>query len=193
MFNIREIDYDQQEYARLAEKQAESEEIFDGVILHVFRDKVELPNGDLSVREVIAHVEAVCVVPVDADGNVILERQYRYPIDAVITEIPAGKLDKEGEDPLEGAKRELREETGITADRWTDLGLFVPAAAYCAETIRMYLAQVLHQGKQQLDEDEFLDVFRMPLKDAVQLVMDGKIPDAKTQAALLKAARLLHI
>ena len=87
MFNIREIDYDQQEYARLAEKQAESEEIFDGVILHVFRDKVELPNGDLSVREVIAHVEAVCVVPVDADGNVILERQYRYPIDAVITEI----------------------------------------------------------------------------------------------------------
>ena len=193
MFNIREIDYDQQEYARLAEKQAESEEIFDGVILHVFRDKVELPNGDLSVREVIAHVEAVCVVPVDADGNVILERQYRYPIDAVITEIPAGKLDKEGEDPLEGAKRELREETGITADRWTDLGLFVPAAAYCAETIRMYLAQDLHQGRQQLDEDEFLDVFRMPLKDAVQLVMDGKIPDAKTQAALLKAARLLHI
>ncbi|MBQ6196627.1 MAG: NUDIX hydrolase [Lachnospiraceae bacterium] len=193
MFNIREIDYDQQEYARLAEKQAESEEIFDGVILHVFRDKVELPNGDLSVREVIAHVEAVCVVPVDADGNVILERQYRYPIDAVITEIPAGKLDKEGEDPLEGAKRELREETGITADRWTDLGFFVPAAAYCAETIRMYLAQDLHQGKQQLDEDEFLDVFRMPLKDAVQLVMDGKIPDAKTQAALLKAARLLHI
>ena len=193
MFNIREIDYDQQEYARLAEKQAESEEIFDGVILHVFRDKVELPNGDLSVREVIAHVEAVCVVPVDADGNVILERQYRYPIDAVITEIPAGKLDKEGEDPLEGAKREPREETGITADRWTDLGLFVPAAAYCAETIRMYLAQDLHQGKQQLDEDEFLDVFRMPLKDAVQLVMDGKIPDAKTQAALLKAARLLHI
>ena len=193
MFNIREIDYDQQEYARLAEKQAESEEIFDGVILHVFRDKVELPNGDLSVREVIAHVEAVCVVPVDADGNVILERQYRYPIDAVITEIPAGKLDKEGEDPLEGAKRELREETGITADRWTDLGLFVPAAAYCAETIRMYLAQDLHQGRQQLDEDEFLDVFRIPLKDAVQLVMDGKIPDAKTQAALLKAARLLHI
>ena len=193
MFNIREIDFDKEEYARLAEKQAESEEIFDGVILHVFRDKVELPNGDLSVREVIAHVEAVCVVPVDADGNVILERQYRYPIDAVITEIPAGKLDKEGEDPLEGAKRELREETGITADRWTDLGLFVPAAAYCAETIRMYLAQDLHQGKQQLDEDEFLDVFRMPLKDAVQLVMDGKIPDAKTQAALLKAARLLHI
>ena len=193
MFNIREIDYDQQEYARLAEKQAESEEIFDGVILHVFRDKVELPNGDLPVREVIAHVEAVCVVPVDADGNVILERQYRYPIDAVITEIPAGKLDKEGEDPLEGAKRELREETGITADRWTDLGLFVPAAAYCAETIRMYLAQDLHQGRQQLDEDEFLDVFRIPLKDAVQLVIDGKIPDAKTQAALLKAARLLHI
>ena len=193
MFNIREIDFNKEEYERLGEKQVASEEIFDGVILHVFRDEVALPNGDRSVREVIAHVAAVCVVPVDADGNVILERQYRYPIDAVITEIPAGKLDGDGEDPLEGAKRELREETGITADKWTDLGLFVPAAAYCAETIRMYLAQDLHQGAQQLDEDEFLDVFRMPLKDAVQLVMDGKIPDSKTQAALLKAARILHI
>ena len=193
MFNIREIDYDKEEYERLREKQTASEEIFDGVILHVFRDRVELPNGDGSVREVIAHVEAVCVVPVDAEGNVILERQYRYPIDAVITEIPAGKLDKEGEDPLEGAKRELREETGITAGRWRDLGLFVPAAAYCAETIRMYLAEDLHQGAQELDPDEFLDVFRMPLKDAVQAVMDGRIPDSKTQTALLKAARILGI
>ena len=193
MFNIREIDYDKEEYERLREKQTASEEIFDGVILHVFRDEVELPNGDASVREVIAHVEAVCVVPVDAEGNVVLERQYRYPIDAVITEIPAGKLDKEGEDPLEGAKRELREETGLTADKWTDLGLFVPAAAYCAETIRMYLAEDLHQGPQELDPDEFLDVFRIPLSDAVQMVMDGRIPDSKTQTALLKAARVLGV
>ena len=183
MFNIREIDYNEQEYERLRERQVTSEEIFDGVILHVFRDGVALPNGNTSVREVIAHVEAVCVVPVDADGNVILERQYRYPVDAVITEIPAGKLDKAGEDPLEGAKRELREETGLTADKWTDL----------AETIRMYLAEDLHQGAQQLDDDEFLDVFRMPLKDAVQAVMDGRIPDSKTQTALLKAARILGI
>ena len=193
MFNIREIDYNEEEYERLRERQVTSEEIFDGVILHVFRDGVALPNGNTSVREVIAHVEAVCVVPVDAEGNVILERQYRYPVDAVITEIPAGKLDKAGEDPLEGAKRELREETGLTADKWTDLGLFVPAAAYCAETIRMYLAEDLHQGAQQLDDDEFLDVFRMPLKDAVQAVMDGRIPDSKTQTALLKAARILGI
>ena len=193
MFNIREIDFDQEEYERLREKQTVSEEIFDGVILHVFRDEVELPNGNSSVREVIAHVAAVCVVPVDAEGNVILERQYRYPIDAVITEIPAGKLDGDGEDPLEGAKRELREETGLTADKWTDLGLFVPAAAYCAETIRMYLAEDLHQGAQELDPDEFLDVFRMPLKDAVRMVMDGRIPDSKTQTALLKAARVLGI
>ena len=193
MFNIREIDYNEEEYERLHEKVVSREDVFDGRILHVLKDDIELPNGHRSVREVIAHVAAVCVVPVDAKGNVVLERQYRYPIDAVITEIPAGKLDGDGEDSLEGAKRELREETGLTADSWTDLGLFVPAAAYCAETIRMYLAQDLHQGAQQLDDDEFLDVFRLPLKDAVQMVMDGRVPDAKTQAALLKAARILGV
>ena len=193
MFNIREIDFDEEEYGRLREKLIGREDIFNGRILHVLRDEIELPNGHRSVREVIAHVGAVCVVPVDAEGNVVLERQYRYPVDAVITEIPAGKLDGDGEDPLEGAKRELREETGLSAGKWTDLGLFVPAAAYCAETIRMYLAEDLHQGKQQLDDDEFLDVFRVPLKDAVQMVMDGRIPDSKTQTALLKAARILGV
>ena len=181
------------EEKKLREIQTETEDIFDGVILNVKRDRVRLPNGHESVREVIRHVGAVCVVPVTEDGRVVVERQYRYPVDAVITEIPAGKLDKAGEDPLEGAKRELREETGLTADKWTDLGLFVPAAAYCAETIRMYLAEDLHQGAQQLDDDEFLDVFRLPLKDAVQMVMDGRVPDAKTQAALLKAARILGV
>lgn len=193
MFNVREIDYHEEEYGRLCEKLLEREEIFDGRILHVLRDTVMLPNGQTSVREVIAHVEAVCVVPVDEEGNVILERQFRYPVDAVITEIPAGKLDEKDRDPLEGAKRELREETGLTADKWTDLGLFVPAAAYCAETIRMYLAEGLHQGTRQLDDDEFLDVFRVPLAYAVQMVMDGRIPDAKSQAALLKAARILGV
>ena len=120
-----------------------------------------------------------------------MERQYRYPFDTVITEIPAGKLDSKQEDRLSAAKRELREETGLTADQWTDLGAFYPAAAYSDEYITMFLAQGLHQGEQQLDPDEFLDVFRVPLEDLVQDVMDGKIPDAKTQTALLKAARIL--
>lgn len=177
----------------LTEKQLSAEEIFNGDVLHVQLHTVELPDGRQAPRELIRHVGAVCIVPVTDDGRVVAERQYRYAIGRAITEIPAGKLDGDGEDPLEGAKRELREETGLTADKWTDLGLFVPAAAYCAETIRMYLAEDLHQGAQELDPDEFLDVFRMPLKDAVGMVMDGRIPDSKTQTALLKAARVLGI
>ena len=181
----------EEEMQELREEPLRSEDIFDGKILNVKRDTVRLPNGHQSTREVIRHVGAVCVIPVTAEGEVIVERQYRYPFDTVITEIPAGKLDSKQEDRLSAAKRELREETGLTADQWTDLGAFYPAAAYSDEYITMFLAQGLHQGEQQLDPDEFLDVFRVPLEDLVQDVMDGKIPDAKTQTALLKAARIL--
>ena len=132
------------EEKKLRETQIETEEIFSGVILNVKRDQVRLPNGHESVRELIRHVGAVCVVPVTDDGRVAVERQYRYPIDQVITEIPAGKLDSPDEDRLEAAKRELREETGITADSWTDMGLYYPAAAYSDEKITMYLARGLH-------------------------------------------------
>lgn len=187
-----EHDYNKEEYERLAERCVSSEEIFNGRILHVLRDEVELPNGDRSVRERIAHVAAVCVVPVTADGQVYVERQFRYPLDEVITEIPAGKLEP-GEDPLTGAKRELKEETGLTADKWTDMGLFYPAAAYCAEVITLFLAEGLHQGSQELDEDEFLDVKTLPLSELLADIMDGKVPDSKTQAAVLKAARLLGV
>ena len=193
MLDASRIDFHQEEYDRLREKTLKSETIFNGRILHVLRDEVQLPNGAPAVREKIAHVGAVCIVPVDAEGCVTVERQYRYPIDAVITEIPAGKLNSDDEDPLEGAKRELREETGLTAGKWTSLGLFVPAAAYCAETIEMFLAQELSQGEQELDEDEFLDVKRVPLASLVEDVMQGLVPDAKTQAAVLKAARLLGV
>ena len=186
MFNIREIDYDKEEYERLREKQTASEEIFDGVILHVFRDKVELPNGDASVREVIAHVEAVCVVPVDSDGNVILERQYRYPIDAVITEIPAGKLDYEGEDHLEAAKRELREETGITAADFEYIGPFYPTCAYSTEVIHLYFAWNLTFGERELDDDENINVEMMDIREVADMILRGLVPDGKTQTAVLK-------
>ena len=180
-----------EELKELAEKQIQSEEIFDGVILHVFRDAVELPNGDTSSREVIRHIGAVCVVPVKNDGTVVLERQYRYPLNDVITEIPAGKLDYVGEDRLEAAKRELKEETGYTADSWVDMGLFYPAAAYSDEKITMFLATDLHKGEQALDEGEFLNIIEIPLEEAVRQVMDGEITDSKTQTGLLKAARRL--
>ena len=179
------------EERKLREIQVGSEEIFDGVILHVMRDQVRLPNGHTSVREVIRHVGAVCVVPVTEDGKVAVERQYRYPIDQVITEIPAGKLDSPAEDRLEAAKRELREETGITADRWTDMGLYYGAPAYSDEKITMYLAEGLHMGRQQLDEDEFLNVEYVPMEELVEEVLTGVITDGKTQAAILKASLLL--
>ncbi len=181
----------EKELKDLREIQIHSEDIFDGIILNVKRDTVRLPNGGTATREVIRHIGAVCVIPVTEDGQVIVERQYRYPYDTVITEIPAGKLDSRGEDPLEAAKRELREETGFTADSWTELGGFYPAAAYSDEYITMYMAQDLHQGKQDLDPDEFLDVEKVPLDDLVEDVMAGRIPDSKTQTAILKAARIL--
>ena len=181
------------ERARLAEKLVSSEDIFDGVILHVKRDMVSLSNGSTTVREVIRHIGAVCVIPVTENNEVIMERQYRYPLDRVILEIPAGKLDAPDENRLSAIQRELREETGYTADEWTEIGDFHPAPAYSDEFITMYMARGLHKGKQDLDEDEFLDVYSVPLRDLVEEVMAGRISDAKTQVCILKAARLLNI
>lgn len=185
-------DYEK-ENRELRETPVESESIFDGVILHVRKDRVRMPNGDLRGRELIRHVGAVCVVPVTERGTVYVERQYRYPMDSVITEIPAGKLDSKAEDRLAAAKRELREETGLTADEWIDMGTYYPSAAYSDEILTMYLAKGLHHGQQELDEDEFLNVTEVPLTELVDAVMNGEIPDGKSQVALLKAARLLGV
>ena len=184
---------DSSELARLAEKRISTEDIFDGVILHVKRDMVALSNGSSAVREVIRHIGAVCVIPVTENNEVIMERQYRYPLDRVILEIPAGKLDAPDEDRLSAIKRELREETGYTADEWTEIGDFHPAPAYSDEYITMYMARGLHKGTQDLDEDEFLDVYTIPLSELVEDVMSGKISDAKTQVCVLKAARILGL
>ncbi len=183
----------EEEKKTLEEKMTASENVFDGIVLHVNRDQVALPNGKAGIREVIRHIGAVCVIPVTEDLQVIVERQYRYPIDRVITEIPAGKLDSRNEDRLSAIKRELREETGYTAGEWISLGDFHPAPAYSDEYISMYMARDLHRGERHLDEDEFLDVKKVPLKDLVEDVMAGRISDAKTQTAVLKAARILGL
>lgn len=146
------------EFQDLKEVQTGSQEIYDGVIVHLYKDTVQLPNGNPATREVIRHIGAVAVVPVTDDGNVIVERQFRYPLHEVITEIPAGKLDSAAEDRLSAAQRELREETGYTADNWQELGDFHPTPAYCDENITLYLATGLHLGQRELDEDEFLNV-----------------------------------
>lgn len=183
----------EKELAEMRETQLSTEDIFDGVILHVKRDTVSLSDGHITHREIIRHVGAVCVIPVTDDNKAIIERQYRYPCDMVITEIPAGKLDSYSEDRLSAARRELSEETGYTADEWTDLGTFYGAPAYSDELITMYLARGLHKGEQHLDKGEFLHVEEVPLADLVDDVMAGRIPDAKTQTAILKAARILGI
>ena len=182
-----------EDFKNLTEVQTDSQEIYDGVILHVFKDTVSLPNGNPATREVIRHVGAVGVIPVTEDGKVIIERQFRYPLDRVVTEIPAGKLDSFTEDRLSAAKRELEEETGYTAKEWISLGDYYPTPAYCDERITLYLARGLALGQRHLDEDEFLNFELVPLSDLVEDVMNGRITDGKTQVAVLKAARIVGL
>ena len=175
----------------LEERQLRSEEIYNGRILHITRDTVLLENGDEALREVVHHPGGACVVPVTDDGDVLMVRQFRYPQGTETLELPAGKLEY-GEDPLTCAVRELKEEVGGEADQLEPLGILYPTPAYDKEVIYMYLARSIRQDcGQSLDEDEFLDVVRMPLAQAVKMVMENRLPDAKTQIALLKAARLL--
>ena len=176
----------------LVERQLDSRQIFDGRILNVWEDTVRLPDGRSASREVIRHSGAVCIIPITEDGRVVVERQYRYAVGRLLTEIPAGKLDFPEEDHLSAARRELREETGYSADEMIDLGFFYPAAAYSSEKIRMYLARGLHKGKQDLDDGEFLNVEFVPLEDLVRQVLAGEIPDLKTQAAVLRAYMMLR-
>ena len=174
----------------LTEKTASSRLIYDGRVVHLYVDTVTLPDGSASVREYVKHIGAVCVVPLTDEGEVLLERQYRYAVRRTLTEIPAGKLDTPDEDPAEAALRELREETGAVPRELIDLGDFYGSPAIMGERIRMYLARGLTFTDTDLDEDEFLEVFRMPLPDAVEAVLKGEIPDGKTQCAILRAAAM---
>ena len=176
--------------SNLTEKQLDRTEIYKGHILNVVCDTVMLPDGKEALREVCLHIGAVCVIPLLSDGTVIMERQYRYPHGRVFLEIPAGKLDYATEDTLEAAKRELREETGAVAKKYTDLGDIIPSPAILSEKIKMYLAEDISFTERELDEDEFLDVERVPLDKLYDMVMCGEIADAKTQVAVLKVWNL---
>ena len=175
----------------LIEKTKESMLVFDGRVVHLYRDIVTLPNGNESVREYVKHVGAVCIIPITDSGEVILERQYRYAVGQTLIEIPAGKLDSAEEIPCEAALRELREETGIVPDRMINMGVYYGSPAIMGEKIYMYLARGLNFGKDDLDNDEFLEVFTLPIDDAVEMVLNGEITDGKTQTAILRAKIML--
>lgn len=179
----------------LAEKKEEtltSELLYDGRIVHLYHDTVRLADGAVRDREYIRHIGGVCVLPLDADGQVTCVRQYRYPMDEVLTELPAGKLDAKNEDRALAALRELREETGYRCGKLTFLGKFYSSPAILDEVIGLYLAEDLTPGELDLDEDEFLSNVRYPLSQLVEEVQKGNLPDGKTQAAVLRTADLLR-
>ena len=176
---------------RIREIPFESETIYDGKILHVERWQVTCPNGRSATREIVVHKGAAAVVPVYPDGTTLLVRQHRVAVDRVTLEIPAGKLDSAGEDPLDCAVRELEEETGLRAGRMTLLTSLLTTPGFCTEKIAIYLAQDLSQGQTHPDEDEFLDLVRMPLEEAVAKIMRGEIRDSKTICGLLMAKEAL--
>lgn len=176
----------------LIEKKISSEKIFDGRILHVRRDTVRLPNGEEASREVVDHPGGVCILALDDQNRALLVSQFRYPYEKVLREIPAGKLEY-GEDPREAAIRELEEETGAVAGDFRSLGELYPSPGYCGEIIRMYLARDLTFGETHLDEDEFLDLERIPFDQLTEQVLSGEIKDAKTIAAVLKGKLLLGL
>lgn len=176
--------------SKLEEKFVSREEIFDGKILHLVVDTVTLPNGGTTTREFCLHLGGVCVLPLLDDGRVLVERQYRYAHGRVFLEIPAGKLNYPGEDPLSAGKRELREETGAVANRYTYLGEIATTPALINERIYVYLAEGLTFGERELDDGEFLEVEAIPFAELYGMVMRGEIKDAKTQIAILKTAAI---
>ena len=176
----------------LVEQRLSSERIFDGRVLHVRLDTVRLPNGEHAVREVVDHPGGVCVLALDGENRALVVSQFRYPYEKVLREVPAGKLEY-GEDPREAAIRELKEETGAVAGEFRSLGELYPSPGYCGEVIRMYLARELTFGETHLDEDEFLNLERVPFGQLVEQVLSGEIRDAKTIAVVLKAKLLLDL
>jgi len=173
----------------LFEKTLQETTIYDGKIIHVHVDDVELPNGKTAIREIVEHSGGVCVAALSDRDTLQFVRQYRYPYHKVLLELPAGKLEK-GEEPLDAGLRELEEECGLVADKVISLGCVYPTVAYCSEIIHLFLATGLHKTHQHFDEDEFLETEEIALSDAVQMVMDNEISDSKTVAAVLKIARL---
>lgn len=166
-------------------KIVKSEKLLEAKIIDVVRDTVTLPNGKTAEREVVYRGKAAAIVPIDDDGNIIFVKQYRHPYREYVLEIPAGVLEDDETDPMNCAKRELEEETAYKTDDITFLMEIYPSAGYCKENLYLYLAENLKQGKQNLDEDEFVTVEKYDIDTAIKMIFTGEIKDAKTIAGLL--------
>lgn len=158
---------------------------FKGRILNLRVDDVELPDGGKSVREIIEHPGGVCVAALTADGRLPFVRQFRYPYREIVTELPAGKLEK-GEDPFDAIRRELAEEVGAQGTNWRSMGKLYPSPGYCGEIIHLYACDIDVSGESHPDEGEFLEVEYIPLQKAVEMVLDNRLPDSKTQTLVMK-------
>ena len=177
----------------LEEKRLSTQTLYDGSIVKLEVDEAELPNGNTAMREVVRHPGGVGVVPIDSEGFVYLVKQYRYPFSKITTEIPAGKLDEKGEEPESAGRRELMEETGLRAEKFSFLGSIYASPGFCDEEIYLYLAEGLAQGESDPDEDEFVDVERIHIEDFIAQITEGNIHDGKTVAGVLLAKNKLGL
>lgn len=168
----------------LTEHTLESRDEYRGRLLHVKKDRVRLPDGAESTREYIVHPGAAVIIPVFENGDILLERQHRYPLRRDFIELPAGKFDPD-EAELACARRELQEETGYVAAHWSELPTFYPCIGYANERLVYFLAEGLTYSGENMDDDEFLEILRVPLKEAITMIGDGRIDEAKTVMGLL--------
>ena len=171
-------------------KKLSRNDVYKGRIIDVFYDDVELPDGTKTIREVVTHKEGAAIVAVNDNKELLLVNQYRYPVDRDVVEIPAGLID-EGESPLEAAKRELKEEIGAEGYSFISLGQAYPSPGYTQEIIHLYACKIKNIGNQQLDQGEFLNVEKIHIDKAVEMVLNNQLPDSKTQIAILKLSMLL--